>query len=85
MDCCCEQWAAVVACGALKCPLWKYRLGKSPFSKKLAGSVLLNATEMEKMRGLPHEEFLKWHKTQKRQAKTKEGGILDTETQSQPV
>jgi hypothetical protein len=27
--------------------------------------VLLNATEMGKMRGLPHEEFLKWHKTQK--------------------
>lgn len=34
MDCCCDQRTEVKECGAVKCPLHPFRLGKDPYKKK---------------------------------------------------
>ena len=34
LDCCCDQYNEVKLCSVVNCPLYPFRLGKNPFSKR---------------------------------------------------
>jgi hypothetical protein len=45
IDCCCYQQSEVRKCVAVKCPLWPYRMGSSPYHAR--SSVAQNTAGLE--------------------------------------
>ena len=43
MDCCCQQRAEVRRCAAKTCPLWPYRMGKNPFTRRKGNTANLTS------------------------------------------
>ena len=59
LDCCGEEFIQVKTCGAYNCPLWKFRLGKHPFTEKNIGNPLLEAKEFIGREHMTHSELIK--------------------------
>ena len=45
LDCCVGQAGEVRKCTAFRCPLWPYRMGKTPFSEREANPAALAAMQ----------------------------------------
>ena len=47
LDCCVGQLNEIKACPSVNCPLWKFRLGIHPFTKKNALNPFLHPNNFE--------------------------------------
>lgn len=52
LDCCGNQAIEVKACSALDCPIWKYRLGLHPNTKKNHLNPFLQRSNFEELHNI---------------------------------
>lgn len=57
--CCCGYLSEIKACASLECPLWRFRLGLHPFTRKNAENPFLDPKNFKGLENLSATETLK--------------------------